>query len=119
MLAWCDGRLLGGLLLLTRTQKDVLLDFIWAVKLAQTSAQVRRSNAFSENSPMLNPEPEPRFRFKDLLNLEPEPCVQFSSVRVRTERPNRTCPPLMQSHCALFSTVKGGLVAYIRKYANR
>ena len=46
MLAWCDGRLLGGLLLLTRTQKDVLLDLIWAVKLAQTSAQVRRSNAF-------------------------------------------------------------------------
>src|ERR1700761_2119739 len=102
MLAWCDGRLLGGLLLLTRTQKDVLLDLIWAVKLAQTSAQVRRSNAFSENSPMLNPEPEPCVQFSSVRvrTERPEPCVQFSSVRVRTERPNRTCPPLMQSHCA-------------------
>ncbi|KAJ7205639.1 hypothetical protein C8J57DRAFT_1258703 [Mycena rebaudengoi] len=43
-----------------------------------------------------NLEPELRFRFRDLPNLEPELRVQFGSVRVRTESLNRTFPPLRQ-----------------------
>jgi hypothetical protein len=42
---------------------------------------------------------EPNFRFKFSKFTEPEPelSVQFSSVRVRTAKSNRTCPSLEAS----------------------
>ncbi|KAJ7142767.1 hypothetical protein C8R44DRAFT_726098 [Mycena epipterygia] len=49
----------------------------------QNSAMaVRGSNAFRKIASSPNAEPEFRFRFSNLLNLEPEPRVQFGSVQV-------------------------------------
>jgi hypothetical protein len=60
-----------------------------------SSAFERVQNTFSKTTPPANPELNSRFRFKHLLNLEPERCVQFVPVQVRTDFPNRTTPPLL------------------------